>query len=107
MDDEWQVVEGTGWIAMPGFGRIAPRRDNVAGGRQYFTAHVDGDEYATASGAEVTGGPETYYFEFDQPFLLADRTREQCVEATISLLVGGRYAVKYRKGQWPSGGGAW
>ncbi|GLI28485.1 hypothetical protein ARHIZOSPH14_27270 [Agromyces rhizosphaerae] len=107
MDDEWQVAEGIKWIHVPGFGRINPRRDTVAGGRQYFTAYVDGDEYATASGAEITGGPETYYFEFDQPFLLADRTRKLCAEVMISLLPGGRYAVKYRRGQWPIGGGGW
>jgi hypothetical protein len=108
MDQEWQVVEGTGWIVLPEFGRINPRRDNVAGGRQYFTAKLENDEYATASGAEITGGPETYHFEFDQPFLLADSSRQRCVEVSISLLVGGRYAVRYRSGQWPSeGGGAW
>lgn len=35
---KWNVVEGTGWIDLPGFGRIAPRRDDVGGGRQHFTA---------------------------------------------------------------------
>lgn len=105
--EEWQVVEGTGWVGMPGFGRINPRRDNVAGGRQYFTAYVDNGEVAEASGTDITGGPETYNFEFEQPFLLADSTRQQCVEATISLLVGGRYAVRYRQSVWPTGGGAW
>ena len=106
--NEWRVAEGTGWIAIPGFGRINPRRDNVDGGRQYFTAYVDNGEVALASGAEITEGPETYHFEFDQPFLLADSTRQHCVEVTISPLLGGRYGVRYREGQWPSGGGgAW
>jgi hypothetical protein len=107
MNDESQVVEGTGWIGLPGFGRINPRRDNVNGGRQYFTAHVANGEIAEAAGAEITGGPDTFYFEYDQPFLLADHTRQHCIEATISLLPGGRYAVRFEKSQWPSGGGAW
>jgi hypothetical protein len=107
MDNEWQHVEDTGWIIIPGFGRIDPRRDDVSGGRQYFTAYMDNDELAEALGADVTGGPETYYFEFDRSFLLADRTRRQCLEVEISLLVGGRYTVKYRQGAWPSSDGAW
>lgn len=107
MDDDLHVVEGTGWIKMPGFGQINPRRDNVAGGRQYFTAKTDSGEYATAAGESITGGPETWHYEPDIPFLLADSAR-RCVEVTISFLVGGRYAVKYRSGVWPSGEtGAW
>ena len=106
--DEWQAVEGTSWIDLPGFGRINPRRDDVDGGRQFFSAYVDNGERAEATGEGITQGPETYHFEFDQPFLLADRNRQWCVEMTISLLPGGLYGVRYRKGQWPSGGGgAW
>lgn len=106
--DNWQVEEGTGWVDIPGFGSINPRRDNVAGGRQFFTAKVDNDEYASAIGPSVTQGPETYHFEFDEPFWLRDRGH-RCLEVTISLLEGGRYAVKTRPGQWPteSEGGGW
>lgn len=102
MDDDWQVAEGTGWIAIPGFGRINPRRDDVAGGRQFFTAKTESDEYAKATGDSITRGPETWHFEFDQPFLLADYAGH-CIEVAISLLPGGRYAVKHRPGHWPSG----
>lgn len=102
MDDEWQVEKGTGWVSIPGFGRINPRRDNVAGGRQYFTAKTDNDEFAKVTGDSITGGPETWYYEPDQPFLLADRTG-RCVEVEISILPDGRYAVKSRPGDWPSG----
>lgn len=100
MSGDWQVVEGTGWIAVPGFGEINPRQDNVGGGRQYFTAKTEGDEFAKAAGEGVSGGPETWYYEFDSPFLLADRSG-RVLEVTISLLVGGRYAVRYRQGEWP------
>lgn len=106
MSDQWQSAEGTGWIAIPGFGQINPRRDNVGGGRQYFTAKVDNGEYARATGKTITEGPETWHFDFDQPFLLAD-SANRCIEVTISLLVGGRYSVKFRPGVWPTGGGAW
>lgn len=102
MDDEWQVVEGTGWIPIPGFGQINPRRDKVNGGRQYFTPKTDNGEYAKVAGDSITGGPETWYFEPDMPFLLAD-SAGRCVEVTISFLAGGRYAVKYHSGIWPSG----
>lgn len=101
MGNEWQVEEGTGWIAIPDFGEISPRRDSVAGGRQYFTAKVDKGEYAKVTGESVSGGPETWMFEFDQPFWLADRG-DRCLEVTISLLEGGRYAVKHRAGRWPN-----
>lgn len=100
--DEWQVAEGAGWISMLGFGRINPIRDNVAGGRHYFTAMTDNDEYAKSTGDGITGGPQTWYYEPDQPFLLADSTG-RCVEVEISILPGGRYAVKHRPGHWPSG----
>jgi hypothetical protein len=107
MNDGWQAVEGTGWIDVPGFGRISPRQDNVGGGRQYFTAKTVGDEYARATGNCISGGPETWYFEFDEPFWLADRDG-RVLEVSISLLLGGRYAVKYRPGVWPSqGAGGW
>lgn len=100
MEGNWQVAEGTGWISIPEFGEIAPRRDNVDGGRQFFTAKVAGDEYAKVSGDTISGGDEIWGFEFDQPFWLADR-KGRCVEVTISLLVGGRYAVKHRAAKWP------
>lgn len=105
---DWQVAEGTGWIAIPGFGKLAPRRDNVGGGRQYFTAKLDNDEYARVTGDGITGGPETWHFEFDQLFWLDDRG-DRCLEVTISLLEGGRYAVRYRPGTWPhsEAGTAW
>ena len=99
----WESIEGTGWIEVPGFGRINPRRDNeVAGGRQYFTAMTENDEHARATGPSIGGGPETWHFEFDQPFWLADRSGH-CIEVEISLLVGGLYSVKYRPGTWPLG----
>lgn len=100
MNSNWQVEEGSGWIAIPGFGQINPRRDNVDGGRQYFTAMTIHDEYAKVAGDGIDGGPETWYFEFDQPFLLGDRDGA-AVEVEISLLAGGRYAVKYRDAEWP------
>lgn len=107
MADEWQVVQGTGWISMPGFGRINPRRDNVAGGRNYFTPKTDNDEYAKATGDSITGGPETWHYEPDSPFLLANSTGH-CVEVEISVLAGGRYAVKNCPGDWPNGAtGGW
>ncbi|MGH3474379.1 MAG: hypothetical protein ACRDOT_05625, partial [Aeromicrobium sp.] len=90
-----------GWIAIPGFGEIAPRRDNAGGGRQYLTARTEDGEFAKVAGEFINGGPETWYFEFDQPFWLADRSN-RCLEATISLLEGGRYAVKFRDGEWPT-----
>lgn len=107
MDDGWQVVEGTGWISVPEFGQINPRRDNVAGGRQYFTAKTDNGEFAKVTGESISGGPETWYYQPDGPFLLADSIG-RCLEVEISILVGGRYAVKYRPGVWPSGAtGGW
>lgn len=107
MDDELHVVGGTGCISMAGFGQINRRRENVAGGRQYFTVKTDNGEYATAAGESITGGPETWHYEPDIPFLLADCAR-LCIEVTRSFQVGGRYAVKYRYGVWPSGEtGAW
>lgn len=39
--DQWQSIEGTGWITISGFGQINPRRDNVEGGRQFFDAKLD------------------------------------------------------------------
>lgn len=108
MDNEWQVAEGTGWIDIPGFGSINPRRDAVDGGRQYFDAKTEDGALARATGQSITGGPETHYFEFDEPFLLAHHRREPCLEVSISLLEGGRYAVKYRPGRWPSeSAGGW
>ncbi|WP_447643179.1 hypothetical protein [Nocardioides zeae] len=107
MTDEWQVSEGTGWIDIPGFGRIDPRRDNVGGGREWFTAMVDDGTFADVAGEKVSHGPETWLYELDQPFYLWDRGG-RCLEVTISLLPGGRYAVKYRNGEWPAQtGGAW
>ena len=99
--EQWQVVEGTGWIAIPGFGEINPRRDNEAGGRQYFSVTVSNGEYAKVAGPSITQGPETWNFEFDEEFWLADRDGH-CLEIQISPLVGGRYAVKYRDGEWPN-----
>ena len=62
MNSDWQVEEGTGWIAIPGFGEINPRRDSVGGGRQYFTAKVNDGEYAKVTGESVSDGPETWFF---------------------------------------------
>lgn len=59
MGNQWQVEEGTGWIAIPEFGEINPRRDSVTGGRQYFTAKVDNGEHAKVTGEFISGGPET------------------------------------------------
>lgn len=53
MTDNWTRVEGTGWIELKGFGEINPRQDNVAGGRTFFTAMTDQDEYALAHGEHV------------------------------------------------------
>jgi len=70
-NNEWQAVEGTGWIDVPGVGQINPRRGEVGGGRQYFIAKTANDEYARAAGVCISGGPETWFFEFDDPFFLA------------------------------------
>jgi hypothetical protein len=107
MSDEWQAVEGIDWIDVPGFGRINPRQDNEDGGRQYFNAITLGDEHARAMGDCISGGPETWTFEFDEHFWLEDR-RGSVLEMSISLLPGGRYGVRYRPGVWPSEpSGAW
>lgn len=108
MDLDWNVETGTGWIEIPGFGRINPRRDNVAGGRQYFTAMTSNGEYAKVAGESVDGGPETWHFEFDQSFWLSG-SDGQSLEIQVSLLEGGRYAVRYRRGGAPSPevGGGW
>ena len=99
---DWVVTEGSGWIEIPDFGRINPRRDNVDGGRYYFTAKTPDGGYADARGPEVTEGPETWHYEPDQPFHLRDVTTGKVLEVVISLLAGGRYAVKSRPGEWPS-----
>jgi hypothetical protein len=101
MSDNWQVVEGVNWISIPDFGRINPRQDNVDGGRQYFTAMTDGDQHTRVIGSRIEGGPENWFFEFDDPFLLADRSG-RVLEVSISNLIGGRYCVRYRAGNWPS-----
>jgi len=107
MSDDWQVAEGNGWIDVPGFGRINPRQDNEGGGRQYFNAMTDSEEVAKAIGKCISGGPEIWHFEFDEPFWLADRG-DRVLEVIISLLIGGRYGVKYRPGVLPDReSGAW
>lgn len=107
MSSDWRVEEGEGWIAIPGLGEINPRRDGVGGGRQYFTIKIDSGELARVTGEGVSGGPETWFFEFDQSFLLAD-SGERCLTLEISLLADGRYAVKHRAAEWPSStGGGW
>lgn len=106
---DWNVTEGTGWIDVPDFGTINPRRDNVAGGRHYFTAETADGGYAEARGPEITEGPETWHYEPDQPFHLRDATTGAVVEVTLSVLPGGKYAVKSRPGEWPTEqtGGGW
>jgi hypothetical protein len=99
--DEWKSAEGTGWITIPGFGEIDPRRDNVAGGRQYFTAKLDNGEYARTVDGALKGGPDTWYYDEDVPFLLGDRDGN-CLEVEIGSLGGGRNVVRYRPGQWPA-----
>lgn len=107
MEEQWTSAEGTGWINIPDFGRINPRRDDVDGGRQYFDAIAADESYAKVTGESISGGPETWYFEFDRPFLLANMAGS-CLEVEISLLAGGRYAVKSRPGVWPSeSAGGW
>lgn len=107
MSDEWQVSKGSGWIVVPGFGQLAPRRDNVTGGRQYFTWMFENDEVAAVTGETITEGPETFHFEFDHAFFVK-ALDGRCLEVEISLLPGGSYAVKYRDGVWPSGStGGW
>lgn len=100
MDGNWEAVNGTGWIGIPEFGRINPRQDNVDGGRQYFTVYLENGDLARVKGESIDGGPETWGFEFDQPFLLASLDGEACLEAQISLLPGGQYSFKYRPGTW-------
>jgi hypothetical protein len=101
MSRDWQVSEGTGWIGLDGVGQINPRRDSVDGGRQYFTAKTIDDDFADIRGESVTGGPETWYFEFDESFALRDPRSGSVLEVQISLLPGGKYSVKYRDGEWP------
>ena len=104
--NEWQRVEGTGWIDIPGYGRINPRQDNVDGGRQYFTAMTDADTYARVVGGGIRGGPETWQFTPDDPFWLSGG--ECDLEVVIALLPGGRYGVRYREGSPPeTTGGGW
>ena len=83
MNEEWQVVEGTGWIAMPRFGRINPdvttwRAEASTSRRTWTTASTQRHQ-----GRKPPKGPETCHFEFGQPFLMADSIRQHCVEATI------------------------
>lgn len=109
MANDWKRIEGTAWIPLEGFGQINPRRDNVGdAGRTYFTAMTTNGEYARVLGDYITGGPETWLFEPDQPFHLSDSTGELCIEVEISLLEGGKYGVRFRPGQWPqTSGRAW
>lgn len=97
---DWKVAEGTGWIGIEGFGQINPRRDNVDGGRTYFTAKTAVGGFAQVRGPEITHGPETWYYELDQPFFLRDENGT-VLEVVISLLPAGKYAVKSRPGVWP------
>jgi hypothetical protein len=97
---EWSIEEGSGWIPIKGFGEINPRTDNVEGGRQYFTAKLPGKKFARvvhrpSEGQTLSGGPETWQFEFELPFFLMD-FEENCVEVTVSPLEGGRYGVRSR-----------
>lgn len=104
--NEWLRVEGTGWIDIPGFGRINPRRDNVNDGRQYFTAKTEADTYAVAKGDSISEGPETWHFLPDEPFFLS--SAEWDLEMEIVFLDGGRYGVKYRESSPPATtGGGW
>jgi hypothetical protein len=107
MSSEWQSVVGTGWITVPGFGQFGPRSDEVDGGRQYVTVMLDNGDYAKVVGDDITGGTETWYFEFDQPFFVGDGA-DKTLEVMLSPLPGGQYAVKFRDGQWPdNSGGGW
>lgn len=106
---DWNVTEGTGWIDVADFGTINPRRDDVDGGRHYFTAVTADGGYAQARGPEISGGPETIYYEPDQPFFLRDAKTGAVVEVTLTVLPGGKYAVKSRPSEWPTEptGGGW
>lgn len=101
MGDKWEVVEGLSVIAVAEVAELNLRRDNHDGPRQYFDAITATGERAKVAGPTITGGPETWHFEFDEPFLIADRSGV-CREVMISQLEGGRYAVKHREGFWPS-----
>ena len=70
MANEWQVVEGTGWIALVGSERTNSRRDDVGGGRQYFTAELHNDEYATAMGSSITRGSGNLAFRIPRAISL-------------------------------------
>lgn len=88
--------------------RINPRQDNVSGGRTFFTAMTDQDEYALAHGEHVGWGPETWSFEFEEPFFLSDSSGKNCIEIVISSGKGGKYAIRFRPGQLAqASGGAW
>jgi len=79
----------------------------VPGGRQYFTAKTSDDRYPLVAGENIAGGPETWNFEFDQSFWIQD-SAGQTLEVVISLLEGGRYAVRSRAGEWPiAASGGW
>ena len=98
---QWKKAEGIGWIELAGFGAINPRRDIVGdAGRYYFTATTLAGGYAEATGPAIKGGPETYFYEVDNPFYLKD-TEKRCIEVVVSLLAGGRYGVRYKNSEWP------
>lgn len=108
MGKEWKVSEGTGWIELDGLGRINPRRDSVDDGRQYFTVKTADDAFADVRGEGISGGPETWYFEFDQSFTVRDPKSGTVLEVQISLLPGGKYSLKYRDAEWPQdSSGGW
>lgn len=87
-------TSGTGWLELEGFGRINPRSDNVGGGRDYFTAKTNDDGYAQVRGESVSGGPETYYFHYSEPFWLGDENG-LWLRVEIERLSYGKYGVSY------------
>lgn len=99
-------AEGTGWIELAGFGHINPRSDEVGGGRSFFSAKLLDGRYAKATGSHLQGGPETWQFEYEEPFLLSDY-EGNCIEVRISPLVG-QYGISFEPSEWPEAGrGAW
>ncbi|MCZ9294636.1 hypothetical protein [Corynebacterium meitnerae] len=102
--DDWQKVEGQGWLSLGQFGQINPRDWGPGVDKHIFTAeHPDGGYYIMR-GKEASG---TYEFEFDSPFVLLGGAKGPNLEMVITPLVRGQYGVRFREWQESPGNSAW